>query len=303
MKILTLNTHSLAEEEQERKLLGTAQWIAREKPDILGLQEVNQEASEGTLPEPMREGFLEPEAVETCRKKIALRRGNYAARLAELLREYGCRYFWTWLPVKLGYGKYDEGLAFFSLRPIERAVGRPLSRIQDYSNWKTRQALGIQIQGIPDVWFYTVHMGWWEDEEEPFKAQWDRLEACVREQQKAGNVWVMGDFNSPCHIPDQGYAYVRDHGWKDTYLLADVRDDGLTVREAIDGWRSRGSGEGMRIDYIWCREDLPVLTSRTVFNGTDSPRVSDHCGVMIQTGGPASEKNKREAAICRKERG
>ena len=69
MKILTFNTHSLAEEEQERKLLGTAQWIAREKPDILGLQEVNQEASEGLLPEHMREGFWEPEAGETCRKK------------------------------------------------------------------------------------------------------------------------------------------------------------------------------------------------------------------------------------------
>ena len=87
MKILTFNTHSLAEEEQERKLLGTAQWIAREKPDILGLQEVNQEASEGLLPEHMRQGFWEPEAGETCRKKIALRCGNYAARLAELLRE------------------------------------------------------------------------------------------------------------------------------------------------------------------------------------------------------------------------
>ena len=26
----------------------------------------------------------------------------------------GICYYWTWLPVKLGYGKYDEGMAIFS---------------------------------------------------------------------------------------------------------------------------------------------------------------------------------------------
>ncbi len=290
MKILTLNTHSLAEEDYENGLVCTAGAILKEQPDILAFQEVNQEAGQPLLPEDALKGY-----VPCAGFAGAVRRGNHAARLAALLREGGCPYVWTWLPVKLGYGIYDEGLALFSRSPIEETDQISLSRTRDYGNWKTRKALGIQVRAAgerTDAWFYTVHMGWWDDAEEPFKEQWERLEAGVREKRARGAVWAAGDFNSPAHVRGQGYDYVKSSGWKDTYELAGERDEGLTVQAAIDGWRERREDGGMRIDYIWCSDCVKAESSRLIFDGKNYPRVSDHCGIILTTGEPAYAGDK-----------
>ncbi len=42
MKLLTLNTHSLQEENYLQKLEQFVQTICQEKPDVVALQEVNQ---------------------------------------------------------------------------------------------------------------------------------------------------------------------------------------------------------------------------------------------------------------------
>ena len=82
--------------------------------------------------------------------------------------------------------------------------------------------------------------GWWDDGEEPFKEQWDRLESGVREKRTRGSVWAAGDFNSPANVRGQGYDYVKSHGWKDTYETAGKRDEGLTVQTVIDAGESAG---------------------------------------------------------------
>ena len=106
----------------------------------------------------------------------------------------------------------------------------------------------------------------------------------------------MGDFNSLDSIAGQGYDLIRKSGWKDTYLLADKKDRGITVGKVIDGWRERLSGEpsegrteesvvdqaGMRMDYIWCSHCVPVASSCVICNGEKYPIVSDHYGVMIE---------------------
>ena len=91
-----------------------------------------------------------------------------------MLEEAGCAYHWSWLPAKIGYDRYDEGMAVFSRAPITAAENLLLSQINDYNNWKTRRALGICAG---DVWYYAVHLGWWKDEEEPFADQWNILAA------------------------------------------------------------------------------------------------------------------------------
>lgn len=45
MKLLTLNTHSLAEPGYEEKLLLFAEMIQKEQPEVFALQEVNQRIS------------------------------------------------------------------------------------------------------------------------------------------------------------------------------------------------------------------------------------------------------------------
>ena len=121
-------------------------------------------------------------------------------------------------------------------------------------------------------------MGWWKDEEEPFISQMNCLQKKLMEKEE--NVFLLGDFNSQANIHGEGYDYVKELGWQDTYLLARKKDDGITVPGTIDGWKE--IDEGMRIDYIFSKESMEVLSSQVVFNGKEDVVISDHFGVMIQ---------------------
>ena len=235
MKLITLNTHSLIEEHYEEKLHAFAEVIRKEKPDILAMQEVNQLACEEIWPDEKLPGFVR------CRGfSLPVRRGNHAARLAELLKDSGLSYSWTWISAKMGYDRYDEGMAVFSLSPIADTDQFQISRSFDYHYWKTRRVLGIRTEADPDTWFYTVHMGWWDDAEDPFAGQWEQLNQFLQEKGRLDsgkNVWLLGDFNSPSAVSGEGYDCIRKAGWLDSYVLAAQKDDGATVDHVIDGWR------------------------------------------------------------------
>ena len=129
-------------------------------------------------------------------------------------------------------------------------------------------------------------MGWWGDETEPFQEQWARLEAGLSGKRALAPVWLLGDFNSPAHVRGEGYDHIRSFGWQDTYLLAEEKGGGITVEGTIDGWQNRSEtpAAGMRIDYIWCSRPMSVLRSEVRFNGVQEARVSDHYGVLVETG-------------------
>ena len=61
----------------------------------------------------------------------------------------------------------------------------------------------------------------------------------------------------------------------------------MTVSGVIDGWRDKIAGpeklSGMRIDQIWCSRKTQIKSSNVIFNGVNSPVVSDHYGVIVQT--------------------
>lgn len=279
MKILTLNTHSLQEENYGQKLTWFVEGILKEKPDIIALQEVNQTADAELMALEKLEGQY---PLPGC---MAIRQDNHAAVVANQLRQAGIECYWAWLPIKLGYGKYDEGVAILSLGRKIRCVDQfPISKINDYHNWRTRAVLGVQVEGLDD-WFYSLHMGWWEEADNGFLEQWKILSSCIAAKRMCGNVWLLGDFNAPDIIPDQSYGHILSCGWIDTYQTAQLKDCGITVPGVIDGWRERVAGkkvEGMRLDYIWCSNTKEILSSRVVFNGTKEPVVSDHYGVLIE---------------------
>ena len=154
-------------------------------------------------------------------------------------------------------------MAVFSRAPITQTENLLLSRSNDYSYWKTRRVLGICAG---DVWYYAVHMGWWKDEEEPFADQWNALEATAGAKPMA---FLLGDFNSEADVRGEGYDLILRSGWQDTYRLAQQRDDGYTVVQAIDGWRDAPDASAKkRIDQIWCSKAVPVRSSRVIFRGT-----------------------------------
>ena len=279
MKILTLNTHSLQEENYSQKLEWFVEGILREKPDLIAMQEVNQTAVTEEADEQMLEG--------RCRVQgsLKIRRDNHAAQVAHRLRQMGIPCSWAWVPIKRGYSKYDEGVAILSLgREIRCVDVFPISKSSDYYNWRTRAVLGVQLEGMDD-WFYTVHTGWWNDGAECFRDQWKKLNTCIASKRMYGPVWLMGDFNAPDGVPGQSYDCITAYGWVDTYRIADHRDDGITVPGVIDGWREKLPAKrtgGMRMDYIWCSRRVPVRSSRVMFNGRKEPAVSDHFGVLIE---------------------
>lgn len=279
MKILTLNTHSLVEDNYQEKLNWFVDGIIRERPDIIAMQEVNQTANEELMEIEMLAGQF---PVPGCMK---IRKDNHAAVVANRLRQAGIDCYWAWFPIKRGYEKYDEGVAVLSLGRKIRCVDKiPLSRVNDYYNWHTRAVLGVQVDGLDD-WFYSLHMGMWDDTCEQFLDQWKILNSCIAAKRMCGTVWLLGDFNAPDAVCGQSYEYIVACGWIDTYKTAQKKDSGITVPGAIDGWREKFNNkweEGMRLDYIWCSKKKEILSSRVAFNGISEPIVSDHFGVMIE---------------------
>lgn len=272
MKLLTLNTHSLAEENYNQKLLDFVTAVAAEKPEIIALQEVNQSLEKRAV-------FGDLPRYVPCSEGVAIREDNHVYRVAELLADMGLYYYWTWLPLKKGYDRYEEGIAVMSRSPVLETEIVQISGIDDFNNWKTRKLIGIRTEALPDEWFFSVHYGWWNDPEEPFRDQWIRTAIHMT---KYDCVWLLGDFNSPAEVRGEGYDLIKRSFWEDSYDLAEVRDSGITVGKLIDGWKDKECDtSGMRIDQIWCNKKVVVTNSQVVFNGSKYPVVSDHYGVMI----------------------
>ncbi|MBQ7901544.1 MAG: 4-alpha-glucanotransferase, partial [Clostridia bacterium] len=260
MKLLTLNTHSIVEPNYEHKLETFVNEISRTRPDIIALQEVNQTHTAQVVALQNYGSF-----------EAQIKSDNHAYRAVQMLSGMGIKYHWCYLPIKLGYDKYDEGLAVMSRYPITDAYSILLSRTDDYNNWRTRKALVVTTDNNDLGSICNVHMGWWEDEDEPFAGQWDRL----RQQLPKGSVWLMGDFNSPDSKHGQGYDMVKADGWIDVYRCVQS-DEGSTVPGVIDGWKGCAP---KRIDYIW-HNTMPVVDScKVCFR---QQQVSDHFGVMAE---------------------
>lgn len=143
-----------------------------------------------------------------------------------------------------------------------------------------RKILGIYSG---DEWFYSVHLGWWDDKSDPFSDQWSRLSKHLTGKE---NVWLMGDFNNCAEIRNEGYDLIKNSGWQDTFEIAREKDDGITVGTVIDGWKDKITDtNGMRIDFIWTNSENRIERTNVIFNGKNEPVISDHYGVMITVKG------------------
>ncbi|MGY0401375.1 hypothetical protein [Carnobacterium jeotgali] len=92
-------------------------------------------------------------------------------------------------------------------------------------------------------------------------------------------MFLLGDFNNPAHIKQEGYELVTQN-WFDTYHLAAQKDTGFTVADAIDGWSENQSG--LRIDYIFANQPVKTISSQVIFNDNNEPIISDHFGIVVE---------------------
>lgn len=262
MKLITLNTHSHKETNYEKKLDILVNLINKELPDVIALQEVMQTASEEKLKnQSNRVG------------DVSIKRDNHAYRISNALMKKGIEYDFRWLGIKKSYDIYEEGVALFSKHKIEKSDHFPLSSVNDYNNWRTRYALGVSIKG---TLYYSLHFNWCDDKLSPFSKEWERL---IYNLPNDKRIFLMGDFNFNSREENEGYTLVKDSGWLDTYNLADIKDNGITVKGEIDGWS--GDKEGKRIDYIFTNREIRVKASQVIFNKTDNI-ISDHFGILLE---------------------
>ena len=282
MKLLTLNLHGPTE-DAARKLHHIAHAVLAEGPQVIALQEVCQRSDAPPANAALLTGCTPlPQAVP-------VRADNPAAHIARLLREAGVPCGWTFLPVKRGHGCYDEGLALLAPRGRIRDVASAcISRTRDYADWKTRHALVVRLSGRPD-WLCCVHMGWWQDAQEPFEAQWAALRAFLAQRCGKAPVWLLGDFNAPAELRGEGYDMIAADGWHDAFRLAACREGAATIAGRADGWQTLPEG-GWRIDHVWCSRAAGIASVRVVFDGRKYPVVSDHAGVLVETAPDESEE-------------
>ena len=254
MKLLTINTHSLIEDNYEEKCDIFSKAINRIEPDVIAMQEVNQTKSSEIV-----FGYKD------------IKKDNHALKIYKSLKNY----HFSWLRIKSAYEVYEEGLAIFSRKPIINICNLLLTKTDDFNNWKKRMA---QVVKIEDVVISNVHMGWWNDTEEPFSNQFEKLNSYLSPNDST--IFIMGDFNSPADEKNTGYDMVLSHGWYDTYTLAQEKDSGHTITKKIAGWEN--NRDSKRIDYIFSSRKLNVKSSKVIFNGDNEKSISDHNGVIIE---------------------
>ena len=262
MKLLTLNCHSWQEDNQHEKISTLADDIAEKSYDVIALQEVSQ--------------LIESETVQGLIKK-----DNFAlVLLAELEKRGVTDYTLVWDFAHIGYDIYEEGVAILTKHPVVEEHRFFISKSHDQSYWKTRKIVGatISYESMP-LTFYSCHLGWWTDDEEPFQFQVDSLMEQVTAESP---VFLMGDFNNNALTRGEGYDYLLSKGLVDTFNEAAERDSGVTVQGNIAGWDE--NKVDLRIDLILSSEKIPVKSSRVIFNDDNKPVVSDHFGVEVLLG-------------------
>lgn len=260
MKLLTLNCHSWMEDNQEEKMKIIVNTIIEKSYDVIALQEVNQS--------------IEKEVVLGKIKK-----DNFALVLIKELEGLGRKeYKMLWDFSHIGYDKYEEGVSIITKHQIEEDYSFFLSKSHDKGFWKTRKVLGARIK-IDDTSmdFYSCHLGWWKDDEEPFKEQADKLINNIKQDTLT---FFMGDFNNNAFIRNKGYDYLIEKGLHDTFSIAEEKDGGITVKGKIDGWDLNKNN--LRLDLILTNREIDVKYSKVIFNNINKPVVSDHYGVEIE---------------------
>ncbi len=260
MKLLTLNCHAWREENAKEKNKMIASAIKENNYDIIALQEVNQSIKANVVSGKIKED-------------------NFALVLLTELKNLGCsEYTMLWDFSHIGYEIYEEGVSIITKHKIEEAYSFFVSNSKKENFWKTRKVVGaaITVKGqLIDV--YSCHLGWWQDEEENFKDQADKL---INNIKKDRLTFLMGDFNNNAFIRNEGYDYLIGKGLYDTYSIARDKDTGVTVQGKIDGWGM--NQKDLRLDLILVNREIDVKYSKVIFNGKNKPVVSDHYGVEVE---------------------
>lgn len=258
MKLLTLNCHSWQEENQLEKINYLAKVISEEDFDVIALQEVSQLIND----------------------KKGISKDNYVSILLKDLEKISnIKYNYVWDMSHIGYDKFEEGIAIITKHKIKEEDSFYISKNTDINEFRSRKIVKARIEiDEKDYDFYSCHLGWWKDEIDSFENQADNLLKSVDDNILS---FFMGDFNNNAFVKNEGYDYLLEKGIKDTFKMAEERDEGITVAGEIDGWGK--NKDNKRLDLIFSNRVIEVVKSQVIFNGINKKKISDHYGVKVIT--------------------
>ena len=291
LAVLTLNLHtyqelretgipesSLTDELARQRLVAygpifdrIAAGIDALDPDIICLQEVGEWSGDATR--------------DAERVEFGATDSNMVRQILSRLGDERFHVTMDWS--HYGWGVWLEGSAVLSKHPIVYEEARFISRANGgkYESWKSRNVpmAIVETPKAGNIAVFSVHAGWWDDEEEPFQEQFERLRNWADDVSGNTETTILcGDFNIPAD--SRGYSFMtEDSGYEDQYLLANP--DGMfdaTIGAGADGWAQTEYSQ--RIDYILLDDSSPfdVLHARRVFTDEEFGRVSDHVGVYAE---------------------
>ena len=287
-KLLTLNLHGLTGATQDPRFSQLLEFIRRHLPTAIAFQEACQSSAAPALSESEANIIISTRVDDVAYAAVPVKSDNIIYRLIKELSALGIQYYGAWLPIKQGYGVFDEGIAMLSSKKPLSAHGIYLSETKSYFDWRTRMALTFTLPP-PSPAVVCVHMGRYDDTREPFSHQWNILKGELSEHKKA---YVLGDFNAPSEIRGEGYDLMLRDGMYDLCTVSGKRAE-PTVRSDIDGWRDHSSD--MRIDLILSSfiPEGEVTAYRTVFDGRDGAKISDHLGVFAELQDPKHKEEQK----------
>lgn len=267
MKFLTLNTHSWMEKDPKEKFRLLLQDILEQDYDLICFQEINQEIS-SILAET-------DELYHPLPSAEPIHQDHYIYLLVQELKKAGREYYWTWAYNHIGYDRYHEGVGILSKNQIQ-AREILVSDVDDPTDYHTRRVALVEttVDG-KDLAVASVHLSWWD---KGFQEEWARFESVLTDLNKP--LLLAGDFNNPAG--QEGYQTILASplSLQDAYEAAQERSGSYTVPPEIDGWK--GNSEPLRIDYVFTTKDLQVKYLHVVFDGQNSPQVSDHYGLKTE---------------------
>ena len=265
-KFLTLNTHSLLGENVERKLEILGDEIFSGDYDIVCLQEVNQLITSDTTQD--LPGYC-PVAGE-----IAIHEDNYGLQLVRYLAQKGAKYYWSYAYNHVGYDRFNEGVAIFSKEPLE-ASSVLVSKSDDPSDYHTRKMLFCQtVVDGKKTCVASAHFSWLKD---GFLDEWENAVEALAAQGES--LVIMGDFNNPTDTAGYDMILNSPLDLQDSHKVAKSIQGDHTIIEDIDGWE--GNKQSLKVDHVFTSKDIEIQSSTVVFDGGESPIVSDHFGLAV----------------------
>lgn len=259
------------EADDQRQIHVLAQRIAKEKYDLVGLQEVNQGIASPLV---TVDSYFQP-----TEKQQAIRQNNFLFCLTEHLKELGCYYYWNWSYNHIGYDRFHEGIGLLSKTPLI-VESHFVSKSSNPADYHTRKVvIGETTVNQEQIVITNVHLSWWRGFNDSFAPEWQTLEEKLKA--KSGSLLVVGDFNNDAKKSNEGYDLVTKSSLdlQDAFVAAKKRTGECTVEEAIDGWARNRSG--LRIDYVFASKKFEIASYKVVFDDVNDIKISDHFGIEV----------------------